>query len=93
VLLSPSFGVSSLLSRNLRAWQERLRSHPDQEFAAFILTGQEQGFHIGFDYWNRLSPAKWNIPSAAEHPEVEERYLGEERSAGTILGPLPRSVV
>lgn len=28
-----------------------------------------------------------------EHPEVIERYLGEERSAGRILGPMPSDVV
>jgi hypothetical protein len=70
-----------------------LHSHPDQEFATFILTGLEQGFRIGFDYRSQLSPAKRNMPSATEHPEVVERYPGEERSVGRILGPFPRSVV
>ena len=86
-------GVSSPLSSNLHAWQERLRSHPDQDFATFILTGLEQGFRVGFDYRSRLSTAKHNMPSGTEHPEVVECYLGEERSAGRIPGPLPGSIV
>jgi hypothetical protein len=82
-------GVSSPLCRNLGEWRRRLRSHPDQKFAGYILNGLENGFRVGFDYSTSLRAAKHNMPSALKHPDVIERYLGEERSVGRILGPIP----
>ena len=87
-VLAAMAGVKSPLSLSLRAWRERLRSHPDREFAEYVLSGLEHGFRIGFDYQTRLSSARQNMPSAAEHPEVVERYITDERTAGRILGPV-----
>ena len=73
---------------SLRAWWERLSSHPDREFAKYVLSGLEHGFRIRFDYKTRLSSARQNMPSAAEHPEVVVRYITDERTTGRILGPV-----
>jgi len=83
--------VKSPLTDCLGEWRERLRTHPDQHFAGYILSGLESGFRVGFDYHHELLPAKHNMPSALEHSEVVERYLGEERAAGRILGPLDKN--
>ena len=84
----PQLGsINSPLSARLLEWQSRLQCHPDQSFANYILQGIEQGFRVGFDYSHLLCSAKRNMPSALEHPEVVERYLGEECSARRILGP------
>ena len=68
-------------------WASRLSGHPDQQFAQYVLQGIAQGFHIGFDPRCRLQPAKHNMRSATEHPEVIEKHLGEELQSGGLLGP------
>lgn len=83
----PLCTISSPLAAHLSAWRRRLQSHPDQEFASFILQGIAEGFRVGYSYSQQLRSAKRNMPSALEHPEVVERYLGEESRAGRILGP------
>ena len=82
--LSPT---SSPLAESLPAWEERLAMHPDRGFADYVLRGIREGFRVGFNRSQPLSPAKRNMPSALQHPEVVEAYLGEERDAGRILGP------
>ena len=32
------------------AWEAELQSHPDREFANFVVDGIRRGFRIGFDY-------------------------------------------
>ena len=83
--------VKSPLTDCLGEWRERLRTHPDQQFAGYILSGLESGFRVGFNYHHELLPAKHNMPSALEHSEVVEHYLGEERAAGRILGLLDKN--
>lgn len=61
--------------------------HPDQKFAAFILRGIRQGFRIGFDPEHTLVSTRRNTPSAQQHPEVVEKYLTKEITAGRIIGP------
>ena len=31
-------------------WQELLATHPDQQFAQYILTGLKEGFRVGFQH-------------------------------------------
>ncbi len=51
-------------------WAEELSSHPDQDFAKYILTGIREGFRIGFNpSRSMLKPRPLNMPSADEHPE------------------------
>ena len=83
--------VKSPFTDCLREWHEHLRTHPDQQFAGYILSGLESGFRVGFNYHHELLPAKHNMPSALEHSEAVECYLGEERAAGRILGPLDKN--
>lgn len=88
VVPSPHLGrISSPLSSNLLVWRKRLRLHPDQEFAEYILNGLGQGFRIGFNHMTPRRSATRNMPSAMEHPEVVVRYLREEGKAGRLLGP------
>lgn len=69
-------------------WEKALESHPDRDFARFICTGIRNGFRIGFNYsTSSCKPAKGNMQSVSQHREVVERYLGEEREAGRVLGP------
>ena len=37
--------------------------------------------------WRHLRPAKRNIPSAYEHPQVIDAYLTNECHLGRVLGP------
>lgn len=76
---------------NLGAWSKCLEYHPDKAFVQYILTGVTQGFRVGFNTGARLRPAKRNIPSADQHPEVISDYIQKEKAAGRILGPFTPS--
>ena len=66
-----------------------LRSHPDQEFARFILRGLEQGFHIGYSASTVPSrPSSTNHPSSAANRSITSAYVMQEVSAGRMVGPL-----
>lgn len=59
-----------------RVWACRLHINPDREFTAFLIRGFSQSFQIGLDYGGASSkPAKNNMVSAKEHPEVVAKYL------------------
>ena len=66
----------------LPAWRAYMATHPDREFATYILQGISQGFHIGF---NRqavaLRQAQGNMRSIASNPTVVADYLLKERTA------------
>ena len=64
-------------------------SHPDREFATYILEGLQYGFQVGLDHTKPLKPAHRNMPSAEQHPEVNDQYLAGEVAAGHIVRPLP----
>ena len=53
----------------------------------YILKGISRGFHIGHDLVSPLEPARRNIPSAGEHPEVITKYIEKECAEGRVLGP------
>ena len=64
---------------NLETWSQALTHHPDPTFAQYILSGIRDGFRIGFDYnSHRCRPAKSNMLSAKEHPQVVIRYIDGE---------------
>ena len=90
---APLSEVCSPLSANIGAWRERLQKHPDKVFSEYILHGLEFGFRVGFDYHIQLSAARRNMTSALEHVDVVDKYLGEEREAGRILGPFRQGVI
>ena len=73
------------------AWKERLRHHHDHEYARYITTGLEHGFHIGIEAAANLTPATQNMMSARQNPSVIQDYLEKEVEQGNILGPFTTS--
>ena len=75
------------------AWATELDSHPDREYAQYIVAGIKQGFRIGFNYEShRCNSAKSNMFSAVQHPQPIEAYISKEVAAGRIIGPIPVDV-
>jgi len=85
--------INSPLLPCLTAWQEGLRNHPDRLFAEYITRGIQHGFRVGFDYSFPLRPARHNMPSAAAHPDVINKYVGDEIAGGRIFGPFPKGEI
>ena len=73
-----------------QAWERALRTHPDREFAHYIVEGISQGFRVGFNDSCRpsLRSCSRNTASAYEHPDVVSVYLEGERAHGRIKGPI-----
>lgn len=83
--------MSSPLTPKVKMWETGLSAHPDPRFTQYIINGISHGFHIGFqEGCTRLQSSTHNLGSAAEHPEVVERYLQKEVTAGRLIGPVPR---
>ncbi len=80
--------IQSPLLSCLHRWEALLCNHPDTAFASYILNGLNCGFRIGFDWSTKLSPAKRNIPSAYDHPDVVRVYVEKELAEGNMLGPM-----
>ena len=77
----------------VEVWARLLQTNPDREFTSFLLHGLSQGFRIGFDYGSvSLKPAKSNMASAMDHPDVVAKYLQEECDMGRVVGPLQPAV-
>ena len=56
----------------------------------FFLTGLANGFRVGFSSpLSMLRPARRNLSSALEHPEVVEDYLQKEIVEKRVAGPFP----
>ena len=69
-------------------WQETLQHHPNGQLIWFLIWGLQEGFRLGYRaQWRYLHPAKRNIPSAYEHPQVIDAYLTNECHLGRVLGP------
>lgn len=69
-------------------WQAALRDYPDPRLRHFLVQGLQEGFRIGYNApRGQLRPAKRNIPSSYEHPEVVDKYLANECKLGRVLGP------
>ena len=66
-------------------WQLVLASHPDRHFVNYLLEGIKAGFRIGFDYaTHSCVPARGNMLSTLDHPEVVSEYLEKELKEGRI---------
>ena len=77
---------------SLSAWAQHLTSHPDQQFAHYILKGIAQGFRIGFSHTSHAcTRAPTNHPSANEHPDIVNKHLQAEVAKGRLVGPLDPS--
>ena len=69
-------------------WERRLRGHPDRAFMGYLLGGIREGFRVGFRYGlAKCYPAKGNMKSAVDNPEVVDEYLVKEVGLGKIWGP------
>ena len=76
----------------LREWERVLSGHPDREFAQFVCVGIRDGFRIGFNYRGaQCKPGPGNMKSVRLHEEEVERYIGSEREARRLLGPMERN--
>ena len=53
----------------------------------YILHGLHNRFRIGFQHTAPLRSATSNMPSAREHPDVMQHYIGDELTKGCLLGP------
>ena len=63
--------------------------HSDREFVEYVLQGIQEGFRIGFNYQQYVCKlAAGNMKSASKNPGVVDKYLANEREAGSLLGPL-----
>ena len=74
----------------ISAWKQSLKDHPDKDFAGYILSGIQHGFHIGVVRSKALRSSRdGNLPSVRELPSLVVEHLAAELRAGRILGPLP----
>ena len=71
---------------NANIFRTELENHPDQDFVKYIISGISNGFDIGFQGPDSTYIAR-NMKSIKEHPDIIEKYVNEEVSAGRILGP------
>ena len=79
---------ASLISSSLKldAWSDLLAHHPDRAFTAYILDEICQGFRIGFEYSHHICyPAKKNMQSAADVPQMVSRYQDMECRLGSVV--------
>ena len=81
------------MPRPLLVWEQYLRSHPDQRFAAFLRRGLSEGFRIGFNSGSSLRSAKGNMASVLTNPETVSKYIDEEVAAGRLVPVLAPSGV
>jgi len=75
-------------------WEKAMRGHPDEALVAYVLSGIQEGFRVGFDHAKRSCiSAKANLPSAATNQEVVTAYLEEECAHGRVILVGPRESV
>ena len=75
-------------------WRHFLAAHPDQEMIQFFLQGLATGFKVGFAYHHAsLKPAKKNLRSAMEHPDVVQEYLENEIREKRVIGPFDKGTI
>ncbi|KAL5459763.1 hypothetical protein EMCRGX_G033134 [Ephydatia muelleri] len=72
----------------LAAWEAALARHPDRDFAAYICSGIQFGFRIGFVRSCSLKSASANMFSSFQHPDIIQEYISKELDLGRMLGPL-----
>lgn len=71
-------------------FQEELVNHPDRSAVAYVLSGVQWGFQVGFAApAGSLKSASSNMHSALEHPSIIDNYLETEVSLGRVAGPFP----
>ena len=84
VRLSPVSAVTPLQADQF-AWE--LRCQPDRQKVNVVVDGIRHRFQLGFSPSQKFKSAKYNKPSAAQHPSVLDQYLANEVSLGRVPGP------
>jgi len=80
--------VSEVSPLQLDQFRAELRLHPNQSAVAYVVSGLQDGFRIGFDpTLVSLQSASSNMRSSSEHPSVIDSYLQNEVSFP--VPPLP----
>ena len=70
----------------LKSWQTLLKSHPDTQFADYILSGIQSGFRVGFSYDRcNLKARKRNMLSASQNSAVVNAYISKELEQGRMV--------
>ena len=83
--LLPPHKVSPIRVDRLR---KEASAHPDPWFVDYVLTGIQEGFHVGFNpALVSLRSARQNMLSASLQPSVIDDYLRAELAKGRVAGP------
>ena len=78
---SPLVPVHLVSPLQLSHFQAELHDYPDRTAAGYVLSGQREGFYIGFEATSvTLRLASSNMQSALVHPSVIDAYLEMEVS-------------
>ena len=87
-IFSPLASVKEVSPLRLDQFQQELRHHPDRSAVAFVISGIQDGFRIGFEASSvSLKSASANMRSSLDHPSVIDSYLQTEVSARRVAGP------
>ena len=90
VSFTPLSPVSKVSPLQLDQFQVELHHHPDESAVAYVISGIQDGFQIGFDpSLVSLKSASLNMHSSSEHPSMIDSYLTNEVSSGRVAGPFP----
>ena len=66
-------------------WRLALATHPDRSFVDYVLEGMQAGFRISINYaMHSCAPARGNMLSTLDHPEVVADYLENELKEGRV---------
>ena len=70
-----------------------LSQHPSPTFRDYLLSGFEQGFTVGFQFFRvpRLQATTTNMQSTLLNRDVAEQYLAKEVLLGRVAGSFTSS--
>ena len=89
-VFSPLVSVDRVSPLVLSKFRAELVNHPDRPAVAYVLSGVQFGFHVGFaGPPGSLKSASSNMRSSFVHPSVIDHYLKTEVSLGRVAGPFP----
>ena len=63
---------------NVAVWKQKLHSHPDQDFAQYVIHGIEWGSRIEVKEILHPCPQPKNMGSALQNKDVVDAYLQDE---------------
>ena len=85
---SPLISVDRVSPLVLSKFRAELVNHPDRSAVAYVLSGVQFGFQVGFAAPSgSLKSASSNMRSSLEHPSIIDEYLKTEVSLGRVAGP------